>query len=144
MAAAITVTDIKALEPGTQLPDSVLSQFIAVVDQADTCLDANSITEDVQKLLKSYGAAHLAAAASRGNVESESSPTGASRKYRGSQSKNPLDTTQWGQQLQLLDSRGCVTNLLQTSQSLLIAAPGPGGNQGNGLPYNKSQGTRNY
>ena len=127
MAAVITVEDVLAVQPST-LPEAVIESMIALVDQADACLDANGVPDDVQSLIKIYGVSHLLAAAQSGNLLSERSPTGASQSYR--ESKNPLHYSKWGQQLSLIDQYGCVTSLIQGAPKCYLASVGPGGRRG--------------
>jgi len=131
MAVTITAADVKAVQP-TTLPDSVIDDIIATLDQADACLDANSVPDATQRLLKLYGAAHMVYGTAKGNVQSERSPTGASRTYR--EGGSGLDSSPWGSQVLQFDEYGCVTSLLQRDSTTYIASTGPGGRKGNIYP----------
>lgn len=128
MAVDITPADVKAIQP-TGLPDSVIQLMIDTIDAADACLDANGVPDATQDLLKLYAVAHMVYMASRGNVKSESSPTGASRSYRDA-GDNDLTGSQWGNLLLSLDQYGCVTNILQRDNIKFIGSVGPGGRRG--------------
>lgn len=128
MAVTITVADVIAIQP-TALPDDVVQLIIDTIDQADACLDANAVPDSTQELLKLYGAAHLVYAATRGNVTSETSPTGASRSYRDGGTS--LSSSPWGGLLASIDQYGCVTSLLNANNKTFIGSMGPGGRRGN-------------
>lgn len=141
MAVTITVSDVTDVQP-TTLPDSYVEGLIAYVDQADACLDANNVPDEVQSNLKILGAAAMLYTSSKGNVESERSPTGASRTYKTSDGKDYLGDNPWGQQLKMMDQYGCVTSLLQGPQRTYLKSVGPGGRTG-GAIYPRS-GIRGY
>lgn len=106
MAATVTLAELKSAYPSA-LPDSVLSGFIATVDAADVCLDANVADSDVQHTLKLLGAGHLVQLASGvGNVSSHRAATGAAATY-----KDGTTTPAWTA-LSAMDATGCVTGLL--------------------------------
>lgn len=132
MAVTITVADVIAMQP-TSLPDSVVQLMIDTIDAADACLDANNVPDATQSLLKLYAVSHMVYMASRGNVTSESSPTGASRSYRQAYGGD-LGGSQWGSLLLSLDQYGCVTGILQNDQTTFIGSMGPGGRRGNIYP----------
>lgn len=122
MAVVITVADVKQLPAAASIPDAIISGYIAVVDQADACLDANSVPDDVQTALKLNAVWHLVELSLRGGVTSESSPTGASRSYTMSQG---LASTPYGQILQTIDQYGCVTGLVsKTGNTMFFRAVG--------------------
>lgn len=131
MAVVITVAEVKAIQ-ATNLPDSVIQDIIDTVSAADACLDANAVPDATQRLLKLYASAHLMYASSTGNVQSERSPTGASRTYR--EGGSGLESSPWGGQILQLDQYGCVSSLLQRDNTLYIASTGPGGRRGNIYP----------
>lgn len=131
MAVVITAEEVKSIQ-ATTLPDSVIDDIIATLDQADACLDANEVPDATQRLLKLYGAAHMVYGSSKGNVSSERSPTGASRTYRDGGSG--LDSSPWGSQILQFDKFGCVTSLLSSDNTLYVASVGPGGRRGNVYP----------
>lgn len=131
MAVVITAAEVKAIQP-TTLPDSVIDDIISTIDQADACLDANAVPDATQRLLKLYGSASLLYTSSTGNVQSERSPTGASRTYKNGSSS--LEDSPWGSALLALDEYGCVSSLLQRDNTMYIASTGPGGRKGNIYP----------
>ena len=55
MAVTITLSDVRAEYPNTQASDVMLTAFIATVDTADSCLDANGVSDAVQTALKLLG-----------------------------------------------------------------------------------------
>lgn len=128
MAVTITAADVKAIQ-ATSLPDSVINDIIALMDTADTCLDANAVPDAIQRLLKLYGAAHLVYESTAGHVQSERSPTGASRTYK--QSSDGAGSSPWGVQLKQIDQYGCVTSLVMQDAQVYISSVGPGGRRGN-------------
>lgn len=129
MAVVITVADVIAIQP-TSLPDAIIQLMIDAIDQADACLDANNVDDATQELLKLYAVAHMVYMASRGNVTSESSPTGASRSYRDG-GNGDLSGSQWGGLLLSMGAYGCVTSILQKDNTTFIGSMGPGGRRGN-------------
>lgn len=131
MAVVITVAEVKAIQ-ATTLPDSVIQAMIDTVDQADACLDANEVPDSTQTLLKLYAVAHMLYSSSTGNVQSERSPTGASRTYK--ESPSGLGSSPWGGQVLQFDKFGCITALLQQDNQVFIASVGPGGRRGNIYP----------
>lgn len=114
MAATVTAEEVNAAFPNT-LPDSVIDGFIATVDAADACLDANVTDADAQHTLKLYGVGHLVQTASGSAlVSSERAATGASVSYRDGKS-----TSAWSM-LQVMDTAGCITGLLSAGPRLFF------------------------
>ena len=126
MAVSITATDVKN-GFSTSLPDSEITMLIAIVDDADACLDANAVSENKQKALKIYAVRHMLALQEndgRGKATSESAPSGASRSFASWQGKD-LGATRFGSLLKQLDSFGCVTSLLESTARAGIRSIGP-------------------
>lgn len=122
MAVTITIAEVKELPAANKVPDAVLQGYIAAVDQANNCLDTNGVPDDIQRALKLNGVWHLVEIQSRGSVDSETSPTGASRKY---QDKDGFNSTPYGQILQSLDTNYCLrTALGSPGNSLYLKSVG--------------------
>ena len=111
MAQAITVSDVREIVT-TSLPDAVIEGYITYIDNADACLDANSVPLALQKELKRMGVAHLVDLQQQGGagVKSLSGPLGDSITYDNSGARE--EATYWGQTLQTIDQYGCVSSLL--------------------------------
>lgn len=125
MAAAITSSDVKA-DFSTSVPDSEIDSLIAVINEADTCLDNNSIGSDKQKLLKLYGVRHLLAMQAeqgKGTISSRGAPSGASQSFNSRKSMG-LDSTYYGDMLKQLDKTRCVVNVIEGRQQLSISRVG--------------------
>ena len=120
MAVTITVNDVRTNPIAASFSDDVLSGFIAFVDQADACLDANSVPVAIQKNLKLYGVWSMCFNSQSGGVKSERSPNGASISY-GDQTgalANPF-----GETLQSMDTHCCVVSLFgQSGHSFIFGA----------------------
>jgi len=117
MATAITYADVTNGFT-TSVPEAEVALYITVIDQADTCLDANSVASDVQKALKIAGVRHMlvlagASASGKGAVTSESAPSGASRSYKAPDGGSGLMATSYGALLKQLDKHGCVVNQIE-------------------------------
>lgn len=124
MAVTITVEDVKSY--GIQGADAMLTDFIAVVDGADDCLDKNKVPETTQRILKINAVGHMATLASGGQIKSQSAPNGASRSF-STPTGSGIDSTVWGSSLKSLDKYGCVTSLLEADKAKpFIAVAGPG------------------
>lgn len=122
MATTITISDIKDGFT-TSLSDDQINLAIAVVDQANTCLDANSVSSDIQKALKIYGARHILsmqANSGRGEVTSESAPSGASRSF----ASRKVDSSPFYSLLKQLDKYGCVIGQLENEARISIRSVG--------------------
>jgi len=123
MAVTITVEEVK---DGfvTSVPDAEIQIVIDVIAEADACLDKNSVSDNMQRLLKLYAIRHMLWVQSnegRGSVTSESAPSGASRSYgqwRGDGSPY------WGT-LKQLDRTGCVRAILDNTANLYFGSIGP-------------------
>jgi hypothetical protein len=87
-----------------------LTAYIAVVDLADTCLTANSVSVPIGKQLKILGVRHLASNAEGGSVLEERAISGASRKFgeRSGGQTSYLDT------LRSIDAYGCVMSSISS------------------------------
>ncbi|SEN68653.1 DUF7370 family protein [Halomonas caseinilytica] len=124
MAATITVEDVQNY--GITGAAAMLSDYIAVVDGADDCLDARGVPESTQRILKINAVGHLATLAAGGQIKSQSAPSGASRSFATPQGQG-IDSTNWGSALRSLDRYGCVTRLLEADKPKpFLASIGPG------------------
>lgn len=127
MAAAITYSDV--VEGfSTSVSQSQIELLIAIVDEADTCLDANAVSASKQKMLKVVAVRHMAvmmgaSESGKGAVTSESAPSGASRSYKPP-SGTGLDSSSYGALLKQLDGFGCIVTLLENTANLSIRSVG--------------------
>ena len=117
MAATITIEQVKEFYP-TALPDSVIAGFIAFVAQADACLDANQVPDDIQTILKLNAIAHSLMQIDGGQVTSERSMTGATVTFKETGSKFGINSTTYGQVVASLDLNGCFTSLYKSQRFL--------------------------
>lgn len=125
MATAITSSDVKDGFT-TSVPDGEIDSLISVVDEADTCLDANSVSADKQKMLKLYAVRHLLtmqANQGRGTVASQSAPSGASQSF-SSRKGMGLQSTFYGDMLKQIDDAGCVLAVINNAQQLTLRRVG--------------------
>lgn len=127
MASTITYSDVTN---GfyTSVPQSQVELLIAVVDEANTCLDANSVSASKQTMLKITAVRHMltmmsSASSGKGSVTSESAPSGASRSYKAPAGSSLSDTS-YGALLKQLDAYGCIVSLLENTAHLSIRSVG--------------------
>lgn len=123
MAATITIADVKD-GFDTDLPDSQLQIAITLANQADACLDANGVPDDLQSALKVLAARHIAYMQSnsgRGGVTSESAPSGASRSY-GRWTGNG-GSPYYGL-IEQMDQTGCIKALFENQANLWLRSVG--------------------
>lgn len=123
MAATITIAEVRD-GFDTDLPDSQITIAITLANQADACLDANAVPDDVQSALKVYAARHvlyLQSNSGRGGVTSESAPSGASRSYGKWSGKG--GSPFYGL-IEQLDQYGCIKALFENSQNLWLRSVG--------------------
>lgn len=98
-----------------------LEAYIAVSDQADTCLTANSVPTLIGKQLKILAVRHLAEAGSGGgSVLEQTSISGASRKFaeRRAGETSHLET------LRKIDAFGCVMNVVSKGALVQLRSVG--------------------
>lgn len=127
MAVTITIPEVKENRVASGLPDAVLAGFIAAANKADNCLDTNNVTDDIQRVLKLNVVWHLAELSVRASVQSESSPTGASRSYKDGEG---FQSTPYGQVIQSLDEFNCIRNAIRPpGNTLMFFAVGVPGSQ---------------
>lgn len=127
MATAITYADvIDGFD--TSVSQAQIELLIAIVDEADKCLDANSVSASKQEMLKIAAVRHMcvmmgASESGKGAVTSESAPSGASRSYKAPSGMG-LESSSYGMLLKQLDGYGCVTSLLENTMQLSIRSVG--------------------
>lgn len=98
-----------------------LTAYIAVVDQADTCLLANGVDAAIGKQLKILAVRHLAENAnSSGVVTSERAVSGAARTYR----ERKGDETGHLETLRIIDRYGCVLNVINKNARVQLRSVG--------------------
>lgn len=92
-------------------PDAAM--IIAFLAQADACLEANGVPDEVGKMLKIYAAKHMVGltADAGGVVTSKRAPSGAAISYGGR--GQGLDSTSYGSMLAAMDKYGCVSGLFK-------------------------------
>lgn len=104
MPYTITVDQVK---DGFNSPasDADLAGYIAIVDQADTCLTNNGVAEEIGRQLKLLAVRHIATSQrDGGSVTSEQAVSGASRSYANFRAGD----TGYKDLLRQMDSTGCV------------------------------------
>lgn len=120
MSYAITTSDVlDGFTTGASTAD--LEAYIAVVDQADTCLTANSVAAAIGKQLKVLGVRHLASNSNdRGAVTQERAVSGASRTY----SARAAGETGYLETLRTIDRYGCVLGTLNYNARVQLRSAG--------------------
>ncbi|MDH5796928.1 MAG: hypothetical protein OEZ19_00045 [Paracoccaceae bacterium] len=120
MSYAITTADVlDGFTTGASTAD--LDAYIAVADQADTCLTANGVSVAIGKQLKVLGVRHLAANANdRGAVTQERAVSGASRSY----SERLGGETGYLQTLRTIDQYGCVMAAINNNARVQLRSVG--------------------
>ena len=115
MAVTITLSDVRAEYPNTQASDVMLTAFIATVDAADACLDANSVPElhvkeryAIQTALKLLGVGVIIES-TYGTISSEQSANGSSVSYKDG-SQGLLS------QLKAIDTYGCIQSVIKSNE----------------------------
>lgn len=114
MAAVITANDVTH-GFSTTVPHDEIELLIEVVSAADDCLDANSVPESKQKILKIYAVRHMLtmqANSGAGIVKSRTAPSGASQSFATWQGQG-VQGTSYGALLKQLDVYGCVVSILE-------------------------------
>lgn len=123
MAVTITVSEVKTGFT-TSVPDAEIALWITLINAADTCLDANSVADDIQRILKITAVRHFLWSQSnegKGSVTSESAPSGASRSYgRWSGDGSPYWAT-----LKMADVTGCVRGVIDNKAQMQFMSVGP-------------------
>lgn len=112
----------------TTISETQVNLLIAIVGEADTCLDANAVSASKQTMLKVAGVRHMLTnmgveQSGKGAVTSESAPSGASRSYRPP-TGGGLSSTSYGALLKQLDVYGCVTSLLENNGFVSLRSVG--------------------
>ncbi|WP_106478111.1 DUF7370 family protein [Phytohalomonas tamaricis] len=124
MAVTITAADVQGY--GITGADAMIDGYIALVAQADTCLDKNKVPDETQRLLKINAVAHLMTLAQGGQIRSQSAPSGASRSF-ATPTGQGIELTNWGSMLKTLDRYGCITSLLENDKERpMVMSVGPG------------------
>jgi len=107
--ATITVFDVIDLTE-TNLDPKAIMIFIKMVDAADTCLNAQGLTDDQIKGLKLFCVAHLVTASEGGQVKSETDMDGASASY-AVPTGTGFDSTTFGMMAKTLAGFDCISAL---------------------------------
>lgn len=120
MPYTITTTEVKdGFRTGAS--DADLTAYIAIADQADACLTANSVADAIGKQLKVLAVRHMASnATDGGDITSERAVSGAQRSYaqRRKGETGYLDT------LRSLDKTGCVMAVVSNGGYVQFRAVG--------------------
>lgn len=128
MPYTITVADVKD-GFSTAASDAEINMFIVVVDEADDCFAANSVSEEKGKVLKIAAVRHilvLSVNSGGGAVRSQTAPSGASQSFGGWQQQGEgLAATSYGALVRQLDEFGCLTSILENNQNLVLWEVGP-------------------
>lgn len=111
MAVTITASDVNDFYP-SGASDAVINSLIAFIDQADTCLDANDIADETQKLLKIYAVCHMLTMQSGGGVKSETDMDGESVTFANAFDKEGLLGSPWGSMLRSMPGYSCIAALI--------------------------------
>tara|TARA_R110000868_G_C10952146_1_gene767902 strand:- start:2422 stop:2778 length:357 start_codon:yes stop_codon:yes gene_type:complete len=107
MAVVITLADVRAEYPSNQSSDTMLNAFIATVDNADACLDANSVPDAIQTALKLLGVGVIVES-TFGTISSEQSANGSRVDY-----KDGSDGLM--SQLKAIDTFGCIQAVIKST-----------------------------
>lgn len=119
---AVTITTSEVLDGfSTAASTADLTAYIAVVDQANACLDANNIPDAIASQLKILGVRHLATnAADGGAVTEQTAVSGASRNFAEKQ----MGYTSQLETLKSIDKHRCVMNVLSNSPIIQLRSVG--------------------
>ena len=123
----IFVEDVKGGFP-TTVGDDEIQMLIDMLDRSDACFSANNVPEEDVRLLKIYAVRHflqLQSNSGRGQVTSESAPSGASRSFASWSQGKGLNATQYGVMIKQLDRFGCIRGVIENDQSLVLMSVGP-------------------
>lgn len=128
MATAITYADVTNGFT-TSVPEAQVNLLIGIVDDADTCLDNNSVSAGAQEMLKVTAVRHMltlmsSADSGKGSVTSEQAPSGAGRSFAAPDFSKGLLATSYGALLKQLDKFGCVVNVIENQARLSIRSVG--------------------
>lgn len=110
MAVTITIEEVRD-GFDTAAGDTEVQMAIDFVSTADECLDANEVPDNTQRALKLQGTRHMLAmqaGGGRGEITSQTAPSGASQsygKYAGDYG------TSYGETLRMMDKTRCVSSL---------------------------------
>lgn len=119
---AVEITESEVLDGfSTSASSADIAAYIAVVDQADACLDANSVPDAIARQLKILGVRHLATEGSDGGqVTEQRAVSGASRKFaeRGGGDTAALST------LRQIDKYGCVIGIVRNNGRVQLRSAG--------------------
>jgi 3-dehydroquinate synthase class II len=95
--------------------------YIALMDQANTCLTANKISITLGRQMKILGVRHLCTnSTERGAVTQERAVSGASRTY----AERPGGQTSYLATLRSIDRHGCIMALLSQGGSVRLMSAG--------------------
>lgn len=116
---SVIITPTEVLDGfSTTVSESEIPLYISIADAADACLDANQVPDDTQRALKLLAVRHMLtmqANGGRGNVTSESAPSGASRSYGKYSGK---EGSHYGDLLERADRWGCVTSVVNSQATV--------------------------
>lgn len=120
MPYTITTTEVRD-GFATGASDADLTAYIAIADQADACLTANSVADAIGKQLKILAVRHMAAdATDGGDITSERAVSGAQRSY----AQRRKGETGYLNTLRSLDRYGCVVAVVSNGGYVQFRAVG--------------------
>jgi len=98
MSVIITYQDVIAFCPdAAAFEQSTIEMLIAISNQADSCLDANNVPDDMQKYLKLLFVCHSLAMQQGGQIKSRTDFDGASITFNVPVAGKGLSATSYGQ-----------------------------------------------
>ena len=123
MAEIITIADVQEFCPeAANLSDAVIQRYIDVVDQADTCLDAQSAPAAVQQLLKLSAVCHFLVRKFGGQIKSQRDFEGASVTFQTYESDGyGLLSTTFGQDIASSQYRDCFFFMDQQTNRFIVS-----------------------
>jgi hypothetical protein len=118
MTVIITPDDIKGIYPNAAgFTDCQLQEFICVVNQADACLQGAGYDDCVISMIKKNAVAHMAYSLQSTNFKSMTSPTGESVTFHDNANTGDLTSTAYGRMVMSLDKSGCVSSIIENTES---------------------------
>lgn len=113
----ITPAEVKDFTGSACASDMVIQLYIdSITNKIGTCLDAYD--EPTCKLLFLNAVAHLTCG-NQGKLTSERAPNGAAMTYQVSKTKSGLRSSQWGEQVYLMDTKGCFSRYFNDSFTII-------------------------
>ena len=108
----------------TTAGDDEINDLIMIIDQADDCLTANSVAENIGRRLKAIGVRYLLALSSEnagGHITSQRANDGSARSFSGD---SMMSAERLLRQLRAIDKHGCVLAQVESTPSIQLFAAG--------------------